>query len=111
MTLLLAIASECGEAWVIAGWRSATQADRDKLQKWRQKLGFAPHVEPWRLSHKENVPRSAKEVLSELFGGIDEQETALKLAADSDDEARTMTGLRDFCVEIEAWLKGSYSPP
>lgn len=105
MVLLLAIASECHEAWVIAGWKPRTQADRAKLQKWRRKLGFEPQVQPWRLSHKENVPKSAKDIANDLFDGTDEQrEEALKLAADTDNEARTATGLRDFCEEIEAWL-------
>lgn len=108
MTLLLAIAYECGEAWVIAGWRPVTQGDRAKLQKWRQKLGFEPHVQPWRLSHKKDVPKSAKDIAADLFDGTDEQkEEALRLAADTDNEARTVTGLRDFCAELEAWLTRS----
>ena len=92
--IILAIASECGEAWVIAGWRPETPADEEKLRKLRQSLGFEPHVYPERLSHKDNAPRSAKAVIVELFAGDREKEaSALGVAANSSHRASEACGL------------------
>jgi hypothetical protein len=104
-TLLFAIASECGEAWVIAGWKPVTRADEIKRSAWRQKLGFDPHLKPDELSHKENVPRSAKTILEDLFEHDEEQEaSALTSAAESGAKASVACGLHAFCEEVEQWL-------
>lgn len=104
--LLFAIASECGEAWVIAGWQSATRRDEGKRNEWRRELGFDPHGEPERLSHKENVPKSAKAIIEDLFEGDEEEEAkALIFAAESDTAASVACGLRAFCEEVETWLR------
>lgn len=103
--LLLAIASECGEAWVIAGFRVEGPADAAKIKVWRQELGFEPHVQPHRLSHKRNVPKSAKKVAEDLFDGDREREVAaLRLAADSKSQASMDCGLTKFCAEVDAWF-------
>lgn len=103
--VLLAIASECGEAWSIAGFSPATPAEAAKLKAWRQRLGFAPQEQPHRLSHKENVPKSAKAVTADLFDGDDEREAAaLIAAAGSGGPASQTSGLQAFCDEVRAWL-------
>lgn len=101
--LLLAIASECGEAWVIAGWRATMRDDSRMLEELRQQLGFDPCVQPERLSHKENVPKSAKGIYRRLFAGDkDRQENALIVAVG--EETNAGCGLRAFCDDVEAWL-------
>jgi hypothetical protein len=108
--LLLAIASECGEAWIIAGFAPTTSDDKAKLEKLRQALGFWPHKQPECLSHKENVPKSAKTVLRHLFEGDKErEENALISAAKSDDQASIACGLRAFREEVVAWLGDTHS--
>jgi hypothetical protein len=105
--LLLAIATECGEAWVIAGWNASTTSDQAKLAAWRRKLGFEPQAHPDRLSHKENVPKSAKAIVDDIFNGDPEQEArALISAADSDSQASRDCGLHAFCEEARSWLEG-----
>ena len=92
--IIFAIASECGEAWVIAGWRPETPADEEKLRKLRPSPGFEPHVYPERLSHKDNAPRSAKAVIVELFAGDREKEaSAPGVAANSSHRASEACGL------------------
>lgn len=101
--LLLAIATECGEAWVIAGWKPAPE--EVKLRTWRKALGFSPQTRPWLLSHKENVPKSAKAVLADIFDGDEELEAAaLIAAAESESEASRESGLHAFCEELKQWL-------
>lgn len=110
--LLLAIASECGEAWAIAGWRPRTPSEEAKRKIWRQQLGFAPHEQPHRLSHKENVPRSAKTVASDLFDDEEAEADALRAAAKLDNPAVRDCGLRAFCIEVDACLSsGAIQPP
>lgn len=103
--LLLAIATECGEAWVIAGWKPS--ADDPKLKLWRRKLGFAPHERSWELSHKAHAPKSAKAVLEDIFGGEEEKEAAALIsAARSQSEASLRSGLQAFCEDVRSrWLK------
>lgn len=102
---LLAIASECGEAWVIAGWSPASKMDDERLRKWRQQLGFAPHEHPECLSHKENVPKSAKAVLDDFFGGDrDRENESLIAAACSGSGAAKACGLSGFCDQLRAWI-------
>ena len=104
----LGIASECGEAWVIAGFRPMTPEAKAKLAEWRKKLGFAPHMEPHRLSHEENAPKSAKRVHEDLFERDQEQQTAaLLLAAEAGDQASSSCGLAAFCEEIEEHLSST----
>jgi hypothetical protein len=101
--LLLAIATECGEAWVIAGWRPS---DRDrKLLVWRKKLPWGPRARPWELSHKRDAPKSAKAVLRDIFEEDEEREAAALIeAAESGSEASRMSGLHEFRVELEELL-------
>ncbi len=112
--IILAIASECGEAWVIAGWQPETKVDNEKLRKWRQKLGFEPHRHPERLSHKENVPKDAKAVLADLLDNDHEKEAiALLSAVNSDSGASEACGLLAFRKEVEAWIavRTDFPPP
>jgi len=103
--LLFAIAAECGEAWSIAGWEPRTPADQAKLKKWRRALGFVPQAHPARLSHKPDVPKSAKAVAHDLFDDDDEREAAALIAAvESNSQASVECGLQAFHVEIMAWL-------
>jgi len=103
--LLLAIATECGEAWVIAGWNPS--ANDPTLKRWRRKLGFSPHERSWELSHKAHAPKSAKAVLEDVFGGEAEEEAAALIsAAKSKSQASQLSGLQAFCEEVKTrWLK------
>jgi len=104
-TWLLAIARECGEAWVIAGFSPKTKAEIATLKDLRQQLGFAPLKHPKFLSHKENVPTSAKTVVEKLFEGDHPREhEALVAATRSDHPAAIPCGLRRFCDQVETWL-------
>ena len=102
-TLLLAIASECGEAWLVAGWKPTTNDETTKLQELRQELGFDPVASPVRLSHKQVAPKSAKRVVETLFAADTERELGSLIAA-IDVAASVPTGLRAFCDQVEAWL-------
>ena len=103
--LFLAIASECGEAWVIAGWTSETKEEQDKQNNWRRALGFHPHEHPQRLSHKENVPKSAKTVVHDLIGYDSERELkALLRAATANSDAARACGISAFCEDICTWI-------
>lgn len=98
--VVAALAHECGEAWMIAGWQVEAAHDSKKLRTLRQELGFDPVKHPERLSHKENVPKSAKMVLSAL--GLDDegrqQEALLRAATLGGDHTRGC-GLHKFCEE------------
>ncbi len=112
--ILLAIASECGEAWVIAGWQPETKADDEKLRKWRQKLGFEPHRYPERLAHEKDAPKSAKAVLADLLDNDHEKEaSALLSAVNSDRGASEACGLLAFRREVETWFTAhtDFPPP
>lgn len=101
--VILAVSSECGEAWVLSGWRP--DAKDPKLSHWRTQLGFEPHQKPWRLSHKEHVAKSAKKVLEDILMGDPELEAeALVAATDPHCAAAVETGLRAFCDELEHWF-------
>jgi len=102
-TLLLAIASECGEAWLVAGWKPTTNDETTKLEELRQELGFDPVASPVRLSHKQVAPKSAKRVVETLFAADTERELGSLIAA-IDVAASVPTGLRAFCDQVEAWL-------
>lgn len=60
---------ECMEAWMLA---AITDVDRQTavFRGLRQQLGFDPVAQPERLSHKQDVPKSAKRVCKAL--GVDE---------------------------------------
>lgn len=103
--IILAIASECGEAWVIAGFEPGSPEEEEKLRAWRKKLGFSPHREPHLLSHKENVPKSAKGVLYDLLEGDRErEERALIAAVEGEDEVIEGCGLLAFRDDVRSKL-------
>jgi hypothetical protein len=79
--LLGALAEECGEAWVIAGWQAESGEDKRCHADLRQQLGFDPILHPERLSHKWAAPKSAKEVLDKLTGGDKERQRMCLLQA------------------------------
>ena len=100
--ILLAVASECGEAWVLAGWTTVLPNPAQETDL-RRRLGFHPHEHPQRLSHKEGVPKSAKTVLREVFAGdFNKEAEALIAAADSGSSAARQCGLTAFCEELKA---------
>ena len=101
--VLLAIASECGEAWIIAGWRPTTSDETAILGTLRQELGFDPCTAPERLSHKTDVPKSAKTVVTKL-GADDPERERISLAHACDVPAAGPCGLRAFCDDLDAWL-------
>ena len=103
--LLLAIASECGEAWYVAGWRARTWTDEQMLQASKHQLGFDPVQHPERLSHKKNAPKSAKREHERLFDGDRSAEAdALIKAMNPRCEGGNRSGLHAFCDELRAWV-------
>jgi hypothetical protein len=60
---------ECMEAWLLVAFAPSEHQEQE-LRTLRQQLGFNPVDQPERLSHKENVPRSAKGVCRTI--GLDE---------------------------------------
>ncbi len=108
--LILALANECGEAWIVAGYRPTSKEDRDALEKLKKKVGFDPCARPEALSHKDggDVPRSAKQAVRDLFDGdIERQEAALLVAATAENQASIACGLSKFREDLEAWLGGA----
>jgi hypothetical protein len=105
-SLLLAIACECGEAWVIAGWSAKHHEDTTLLGELRRQLGFDPCSHPERLSHKHDAPKSAKRVIGTLFGDDEDGEMTALITAISR-ETSTGCGLQAFCAEVDAWLSGA----
>lgn len=105
--LILAIANECDEAWIVAGYRPTSKDDRELLEKLKKKLGFDPTTRPEQLSHKDggDVPRSAKQAVRDLFDGdIEQQTAALLMAVTSETQSQIACGLRQFRDDLEAWL-------
>lgn len=105
--LLLAVANECDEAWIVAGYRPISKGDREVFEKLKKKLGFDPTTRPEQLSHKDggDVPRSAKEAVRDLFDGdIERQTAALLMAVTSKTPGQEACGLRKFRDDLEAWL-------
>jgi hypothetical protein len=105
--LILALASECGEAWIVAGYRPTSKEDRDALERLKKKVGFDPSARPEALSHKDggDVPRSAKQAVRDLFDGdIDRQDAALLIAVTSESQASIACGLAKFRDDLDAWL-------
>jgi hypothetical protein len=99
----LGIASECGEAWALAGFEPVTREDHAKVAAWRKVLGYQPHHKPHLLSHKEQDPRGAKAVHEDVFAGDGEAElAALQRAVSGGDPngAAESCGLSAFCGEI-----------
>jgi hypothetical protein len=66
---------ECIESWMVA----AHDASESQRQEERSRLPFDPFSEPHHLSHKENVPRSAKDLCKRLQ--LDEESTMRRLLA------------------------------
>lgn len=104
--LLLAVASECGEAWVVAGWRPVTKDDEKTLQELRKELGFDPCANPQRLSHKDDAPKSAKQVVERLGAGDPAREETSLVAAMATSTS-IGCGLRAFCEEVADWLSAA----
>jgi hypothetical protein len=101
--LLLAIATQCGEAWVIAGWTPVDDDDHARWRALRAELGFDPCSYPERLSHKAHAPRSAKRVNEELCTQDHDREH-VSLLAGIEAPAAAACGLRAFVNEVTAWL-------
>lgn len=67
--MAIGVAIPKNEAWILAGFESRSDAERDSLAEIRRKLGFAPNLEPHRLTASDHDPsskKSAKRVLDEL---------------------------------------------
>lgn len=95
---------EAMEAWVLLGWTPRTEEERRVHQEAKRTLSFDPLVTPERLSHKENVPKSAKDLLRRL--GVDHarEDQCLMEASEREDEAVDHSGLGDFRRRVHAWL-------
>ncbi|MCK6574075.1 hypothetical protein L6V77_23595 [Myxococcota bacterium] len=99
---LHALASECGEAWVIAGW-PATGDGRRAAAAVRQsmRLVFDPVAAPHRLSHKADAPTSAKRCLAKLLeSGVADEADCLTRAARERPRGVGESGLAAFLDEL-----------
>lgn len=96
---------EAMEAWVLLGWTPRTEEERRAHRAEKTKLPFDPLVTPHRLSHKEIVPKSAKDLLRRL--GVDRarQEHCLMEASERGGEAVDRSGLGEFRRRVRAWLR------
>jgi hypothetical protein len=92
---------ECMEAWLLAGWTPQSEDDAIKLRAERQRLGFNPIEQSHILSHKENVPKSAKQV-QEALGVPDDVLLALDL--DELQQRGNGCGLAEFINAIREQL-------
>lgn len=97
------------EAWLLSGFEPATDAERQRLEAQRQRLGFSPVLDSHRLevrgdhdSHGTARPKSAKLVLEELVAGDRErrracwQATALVTLRERGEH----NGLREYLREV-----------
>lgn len=107
---VLGVASECGEAWVLAGVHPTTRDEKSAHAQARQRLGFDPIREPWRLSHQEDVERSAKRVLRALCPDQDDQDAALLRATQPEVPGALGCGLATFWAELVQWRDGPSAP-
>jgi hypothetical protein len=92
------------EAWVLAGFEPANDAERSELAQLRQELGFNPCEEAHRLDAKqEQAKRNPKRVLHALTGGDSERESLCWTSAPLGHlMARgKFNGLAEFLGEVE----------
>lgn len=95
---------ECIEAWIIEG----AQSNENDRSREIAAMGFDPFVHPERLSHKENVPKSAKDLKRRL--GIDpsgEEAAMVRLLSLSETglgDSADLTGGRVFVEELTRLL-------
>ena len=99
--LIAGFPHECMEAWMLAAWSPSSEEDKARLAKERERLGFLPTEEPERLSHKRNVPKSAKMVQHRLC--VDD-ETLSKVALDELRRRGVGCGLSEFMDEVSLML-------
>jgi hypothetical protein len=71
MPIVIGLAVVEREAWVISGFEPKDDAEKDKLDNERKKLGFCPQEQSHKLTADKdnNAPRSPKRVLKELTDG------------------------------------------
>lgn len=95
---------ECIEAWVIAGLQPS---DLERSQEIAA-MKFDPFAHPERLSHKENVPKSAKDLKKRLgLGDADEKQSMVRLLALAEGASEgpvVRTGGQAFVRELGALL-------
>ncbi|NJK33257.1 MAG: hypothetical protein HC927_13145 [Deltaproteobacteria bacterium] len=96
MVLLGGFPHECMEAWLLTTWANGTHYDDERVAGPRRQLGFNPATQPHLLSHKTNVPKSAKAIVSALAVEGDETFESCDLQAllAGDDEAGLAAFLR-----------------
>jgi hypothetical protein len=99
----IAVASECGEAWIARGL-DALEGWNDRRQEEVRRLGFDPVHHPELLSHKEDVPKSAKDLLKRLGVGSDEEARCLAQALRHVELGTDQTGLAALAEAIRRWL-------
>ena len=95
---------EAMEAWVLLGWLPGDEAERAAHQAAMKALSFDPLKTPHTLSHKENVPKSAKALLERLGVDHTREETCLARAADREDDTAEQCGLGAFRRKVLVWL-------
>lgn len=105
MTWIAGFPHEAIEAWIVLGWAAHDEHERRALEDQRARLPFDPLAKPHRLSHKQGVPKSGKDLLDGL--GVDHvrEEHCILAASARDDDAAKHCGLDDFRRQVRAWLR------
>lgn len=105
--VLIGMAHPMREAWVLAGFEPASDAERSTLEELRRELGGDPCEHASSLTARaEEAPRSAKRVLARLTRGDRDRERSCWTEGDLAilQSRGAATGLADFLEEIRARL-------
>jgi hypothetical protein len=105
--IIIGVAHPKREAWVLAGFDTATEDERSRLEALRRELGFDPRLHAEELTAtKHGAKRDAKRVLSELSQDDHQREVVCWTEAPLEQlEARgEATGLADFIQEVREQL-------
>lgn len=101
---VIGLAHPCREAWVLVGYETRSDGERESLDGLRQALGFHPCERPEALNAKDEAddPRSAKRIARHLFGDShDRQADCWRVTRLDILEARGhSSGLSDYLAQI-----------
>ena len=112
---MLVIAEPEREAWVLAGFEPADDAEQRALQSCRAELGFQPHLDAHLLSSgRDTAKTDSKRVLALLCSNRERERECLRIG---DKQRRALliergarSGLRSFITEVEERLLAQVDP-
>lgn len=108
LPVVLAVAHQESEAWVVAGFEPQHRAERDVVSELRDELGFDPTEEAHRLTpDRRTDPRDAKRVCWRLLPGTERehslrgQQCWLATSLDTLERRGAHTGLSEYLAAIQ----------